>query len=369
MLTIDTVATELMIRGLISPRSVLFGDLSILNQARRNRNIRIQQRDGPGYLIKQPDAFHPGSRFTFENEAHFYEFFYKCEKFFPVRSFLPRLVALDFDSEFLCLELLESALTLWPVYGSVENVEEALCVSKALGAALASIHASLGDSTFAACYPYKLSRQKPWILGLHRPGLGMLTTISQANYELIEIIQGNLGLEGWQLDELASMWQASTVIHGDIKGENVLWTKPESMSRLGTIKIVDWEMVQIGDPAWDVAGFLHDLLIFWIGALPGAESIDEMAANCKVKLVKLHCIARSFWQAYALSRGDVKESQAILRRSVRFVGARLIQSAYEAGATASALPLQALLYVQLSANLLRDPDSGQVQLMGIFDEI
>jgi hypothetical protein len=193
-----------------------------------------------------------------------------------------------------------------------------------------------------------------------------MATISAANYQTLSIIQGERALCR-SLDDLSAMWQSSTVIHGDIKSDNVLWIKEEQSSG-GAIRIVDWEMVQRGDPAWDVAGYFQDVLLFWLTSLPSADSVEEMVDRCARPLRMLHPLFRSFWRAYRGTMGAAHHSAELLSRAVKYTGGRLIQSAYEMSTHVSVLPLRAVLSLQLSANLLDDPESAQVQLMGLFDD-
>jgi len=194
-----------------------------------------------------------------------------------------------------------------------------------------------------------------------------MASISPANYETLSIIQGEPDVCR-RLDELEESWQGLTLIHGDIKGDNILWVTSKSSSQ-GSIKIVDWELVQRGDPAWDVAGYFQDVLLYWLSSLPQGDSVEDMIAKGKRPLRTLQPLLRAFWRGYSAVAGRNNETNVLLSRSVRYTGGRLIQSAYEMSSIASALPLRAILTLQLSANLLDDPESAQVQLLGIFDDL
>ena len=66
------------------------------------------------------------------------------------------------------------------------------------------------------------------------------------------------------------MWRDETLIHGDIKSDNILVGPPRDRheAQEDTVWFVDWEFVQIGDPAWDLASALHDFMIFWTSSMP-----------------------------------------------------------------------------------------------------
>ncbi len=57
---------------------------------------------------------------------------------------------------------------------------------------------------------------------------------------------------------LRGLWRQETLIHGDIKSDNILVGTPLDRHEAPeeTVWIVDWEFVEIGDPAWDLASAL-----------------------------------------------------------------------------------------------------------------
>ena len=134
---------------------------------------------------------------------------------------------------------------------------------------------------------------------------------------------------------------------------------------------MDWETVQFGDPAWDIAGALQDFVLFWVSSMTqGVASIDEMVATARYPLIVLQSAIRSLWRGYKqTAQLAADESADLIGRAVRFSAARLIQSAYEMAMSAQALPVSSVLLLQISANLLADPQTGQVQLYGIVQEV
>lgn len=50
-------------------------------------------------------------------------------------------------------------------------------------------------------------------------------------------------------------WRPVGLIHGDCKLDNVI------IGDDGSIRLIDWEMARLGDPAWDLAALSHRLLI------------------------------------------------------------------------------------------------------------
>ncbi|HKI02260.1 MAG TPA: phosphotransferase [Thermoanaerobaculia bacterium] len=365
MLNIDNAAPYLLERGLVTVQSILEGDLSVVSVARRNRNLRVERRDGIGYLIKQPDGPSEGTRHTLWREAGFFDLCHREPALGEVREIVPRLVHFDPQGPLLAFELLERPANLWEHYSASQAAAFPVETARAVGRALGTVHRAL-QPLLAANDPRLgfLPRGMPWVLRVHKPGPELLSTLSQANYQTLRILQTQERLSE-NLDRAGKLWKTETVIHGDIKSDNVL-VLPDG------VRLVDWELAQAGDPAWDVAGALQDFVLFWVFSMPvgGGMSAEEMAAAARFPLAVLQPAIRAFWRGYRAAAGLAGEAaNAVLGRAVPFSAARLIQSAYELAHDSAALPAHSVLLLQISANLLGDPERGQLELYGLLQEL
>ena len=107
--------------------------------------------------------------------------------------------------------------------------------------------------------------------------------ISNANIQLIKIVQSQKELCK-TLDELHAGWNShkryECLIHSDIKSDNFLTVEslnsPDSSSHSSSdmykkarhLKLIDWELARIGDPAWDTGCVFSDYLALWLFSLP-----------------------------------------------------------------------------------------------------
>src|ERR1700733_3135527 len=142
--------------------------------------------------------------------------------------------------------------------------------ARVLGRALGTVHATFRGQRSAGDDRLRwLPCDAPWILRAHQPNLDGPSSISAAGYNALQIVQAR---QTWVrcLDRLGDLWRAETLIHNDVKGDNVLVIPPKSGAARTSIEIrlVDWELVQYGDPAWDLAGALQDFVVFWVNTLP-----------------------------------------------------------------------------------------------------
>jgi aminoglycoside phosphotransferase (APT) family kinase protein len=159
------------------------------------------------------------------------------------------------------------------------------------------------------------------------------------------------------------------VIHGDVKSDNVLVCPADGGGGPGVeVRVVDWEFVQVGDPAWDLAGALHDWLVFWTSTMPldPALSPGEMADRADHPIETLRGAIRAFWDGYRSASGlAAAEADDRLGRAVAFSAVRLIQAALELSAEEDELPTQTVILLQVSAHLLADPRRARSGLYGL----
>ena len=251
-------------------------------------------------------------------------------------------------------------------------MEEQLTVDavRMLGRALGTLHRNLclsdwqADSRLA-----RLSRDLPWVLRVHYPVPSMLASFSRADLAIVRILQTEDGL-GAQLDQLAGRWRPTSVIHGDIRLDNVLIRPQSSESSGGPVElwIADWEAVSFGDPAWDVAGALQDFLVYWVFSMPMSDDLtaEQMIAQARVPVEGLRGALRALWWGYKAGAClDGSLADELLMRAVAFSAARLIQTAYELSSGSDRLLGPPVVLLQIAANLLAEPERGQIELYGI----
>lgn len=367
MLNVDNTAHYLLERKLISIRSILDDDLTIASAARRNLNLRVTRREGRGFLIKQPEGTSTHNH-TLRGEAAFYSFCQNEPSVAAVYDLLPRLVYFDHERALLMLELLDGAKPLWEYCSAFEIGRFPVEVVGRVGRALGIFHRTFRLPGPAADPRMAwLRRDIPWVMQVHKPGPELLASISPANYETLKILQTQQGLSR-SLDDLRKRWQPQTLMHNDIKADNILIRDEEGEGR---VYLVDWELVQIGDPAWDLAGILQDVIIFWVNSMSqGMPTAEEMVASARYPLILLQSVVRAIWREYRnAARIDAAEATELIGRAVLFSAARLIQTAYEMAQLHNTLPATSILLLQISANLIADPETSQIQLFGLFQEV
>jgi hypothetical protein len=365
MLDVDTVTPFLLRHGLIDVGPILDGELTLSSVARRNRNLRVECKGGVGYLLKQPGDPAEGGHETLRAEAAFYSYCQTEPAAQPMLDILPRLTYCDLDGAVLVVELYAGGRPLWLHLMEAKPLHLPRAALRAVGQALGALHRVFRFSD-PADHPRLqwLANRIPWVMRVHKPDPEFLATISSANWQTVQILQKQEGYSA-RLDALRQRWQPSTVIHGDIKSDNVL-VRPNDTPDAVEVRLVDWELVQFGDPAWDLAGALQDLLLFWIQTMPLSASlpVEQMMQAARYPIGAIQAAARALWGGYQAGAGD-GDSSRLLMRAVAFSAARLIQSAYEIAHGVPVMPAASVIFLQIAANILEEPELAQVQLYGL----
>ena len=344
----------LLERGLLSHGAVVDGDVTVIERMRRHTNFTILRRNAPGLFIKQtrPDQLNAAQ--TLQKEAAFYGLIAGDPAFAEVHALMPRFHAYDAEAQLLVVELLGS-----------EDVSEhhtrshsfPADLAEKIGTALARYQTASQRELASRPAGVMFPRTPPWILSFHTYPANV--QISGANSQFLTILRDSSEFVE-ALDRLRASWREESLIHGDMKFENCMVTADG-------IRIVDWELADIGDPLWDAGSIVQAYLNWWINGttiVPGAP----LALSPGGSAYPLDTIApaiRAFWTAYSgAMRFPAEELDAKLERTIACAGARLLQTVYEASAYAQALSPQAILQVQASMNLLRRSRDVASELIG-----
>ena len=100
-------ARYLLDHGLIAGKSVVNGDLRVVDCSRRNRNVKVISDQGPSYLLKQ--GVGPDGHTSVAHESRVYRFLHAGPASRRIGRYLPRLHLYDNVERVLVLELLDDS--------------------------------------------------------------------------------------------------------------------------------------------------------------------------------------------------------------------------------------------------------------------
>lgn len=354
LLTARTVPHFLLEHRLLTLDAIVDGEIAVVEAPRRNHNFKVTRERAPGFFVKQVATVEPTAVETLGREAECYRVAHHDPAFAPLAALLPRVHGYDAARHVLVLELLDTGEDVGQRHRREGRFPPA--VGAALGRALARVHAPLVPVVTAEEWRERFARRIPWILQASRPDSIPAAAHLGGNQQLLTIVQTYAELQR-SLDALGEAWRRDTLIHGDVKWENCLLVDEDGETNgAGRLVLVDWEMVDVGDPAWDVGAIFQAYLTYWVLSMPAAPGVPpaQLVARAPHPVESMQPAMRAFWRAYAAEAG-VEQDDALLDRAVRYAAARMIQSAYETLTQAPQITAHAVLLLQLSSNIFQDP--------------
>jgi Predicted choline kinase involved in LPS biosynthesis len=134
------------------------------------------------------------------------------------------------------------------------------------------------------------------------------------------------------------------------------------------VKIIDWELAQLGDPCWDVGVFFSEYLSVWLASIPFSQkmALDQSLNLARFPLSKMQPAIQAFWKAYVLSlKLDSIAVTNRLLRATQYAGLRLVQTAYERLQNQSSITPLDIYILQLCVNLVTRPVEAVIHLLGL----
>ncbi len=336
-ITLHNIAHYLLERGFVSPSDIVHNQCTVTNSSSRNRCFKVAFQSKRGVFVKQSRPSDVTLQTCLEIEAC-------CGREFQASGLLsdhvPRVLGYDKQRGILCSELVADAESLRQFCGT--HVTQRPAIASALGDVLAKFH-STDTAQMVKRLPPRARHRVPTTLRDDLTGVtakidpvGISARIRQYP-EYAKLIRN-----------AATLWNPDGLCHGDIRWDNILIK--QTNSELG-LSIIDWELAGGGDTAWDVAGVVEAYLVDWVGNI--------------LELAELRDLVNSFLMAYISRRGNSVKNASFLRRVSAFAGCRLVQSTFEHHQFGSSLSESGLQLLQLSWNILQNPEETERELLKI----
>ena len=359
MLTQETVIPYLLRRGHLTRAELIMSGVKVYDASRRNGNFRVDRQPCDALLLKQ--AREPNALHTVRWEAVIYGAFQALPASHPLRSYTVPFLEYDDDEGVLVLRSIADARTL-----AAQQNDGRIPIRPAaqMGRALGALHSLELDSSPMNALSEGLPRRLPHALFLHRPDHALYFNASYGNLQAVRILQ-SFPAFGVLIDALTKEWGPSCLIHFDVKGDNILLTAKRGAS---SSWLIDWELAALGDPAWDVGSMFADYLGVWLWSIPitGEHPPAHYLSLARLPLTRLQPALRAFWKSYRLVRGLTGRAATVfLRAAMRYCAVRLIQRAYEQTRETTELLSTTICQLQLSWNILQEPELACVHLLGL----
>jgi hypothetical protein len=367
ILSLKNVTLYLLECGLLRPEAIVEGDVMIIEAPRRNLNFKVIRKKGPGFFVKQIQVWNAQISAEMQREAACYWLAEHDRAFAPLAAIVPKYAHYDPARSILITELLPDGENVSDFHRRLGSFPVDL--AEALGRLLATYHRLADGGVSSNQHLASFPKTVPWILSIHQQNPSLFTEISRGNTQMIGVMQQYPDFQR-ALDDLRSQWQRDRLIHGDMKWDNCLVEGRAGASEPLKLRLVDWELADVGDACWDVGAVFQAYLSFWILSiqLPAGVLPAQSLHLAQYPVEAMQPAIRRFWETYR----DAMElngpsANAWLNRSVKYAAARMIQTVFEYMQHAPQLTPNAFCLLQVSMNILLKPGEAICDLLALPD--
>lgn len=340
-------------RGLVPVEDVLGGNVSVREMQRRNRVLLVGGAGPRGRVAKQG----PGVPAEIANLA-------LLRTIPDLTRSLPDVDDAASSDDVLVVRTEQGSVHLWEHHERLRSFPPQIGAS--LGRILATLHCGTGDLAGDA----RLAGP-PAVLSIHEPLVEDLRTLSAASHDLIREVQDHGSLPQ-RLEALSADWRATCLVHDDVKWPNVI-VPPAPHDGSPDIRLIDWEHLRRGDPAWDIGSALAAYVGFWVDAVASGERGTDPVTRAESTWVSIEMMKpamAALWSAYVEAAGVTGAGRwALMRRAVGLCAARLVRSAFEEAEARDVMTMRIGLTLQVAANILDDPLAAAHALLGLPSSI
>lgn len=362
-LTPQSTVPYLLDLGLLDLPALVRQGVQVEEVPGRNRNFRVLGGPGRAFFIKQAPRDEIGTAGPLAVEARLYEWVATDPGAMALRAGFPHRRHYDPARSILVLDLV------------TESAHPHVSEDEASGSYFAALRGQVAIA-LAECHGLPVPRgpgnglglpdAAPWVFDIARPAPASLRELAPAQLSVIQAIQAQ-PLAVAALDRLRDAWRPTGLVHGDFKWTNVL-VRQDGAGIPDRVLLLDWEMAQLGDPAWDVGAVLHAFIVEAVLGLELTAGVSpEAAAGVLGRIIPgLVPAHRDFCSSYlGAARLTDADAEALVRRLPLHVGARLIKSAYEWSQSEVRMPRSAAAVLQLGINMLLRPAAAGEVVLGI----
>jgi aminoglycoside phosphotransferase (APT) family kinase protein len=365
MLTPHGAVSLLREERLIDPSAFVDGGIRVIPATRRHQHYRVISTAGSGYFLKQ--GIQDVGFASVSHEAAILKAL-QGPTTHGAMSYIPQFYSFVPQHQVLVTELFDDAVNLRSYHSRRAPRSRSLAMQ--LGSLLAAIHQTPPTAVTESGLPYSIIHKPPWVLDLPRFKHRRIGETSRIALDVIKVLQ-RFPRFTWHFDRMRERWQATALIHFDIKWDNFLVVADLPPSRAVRLKLIDWEFAGIGDPCWDVGGVLHEYLMLWIAPISSEVPIEQLAAlkADRYSPADLRPAIGRFWRTYAAGMGmDTATADVALIRAIEFAAVRAVQTAFEVAQGTSQMPVLVPYLLQCALNFLERPREAASTIFGFTSE-
>ena len=339
-LTLQSLPHYLLSKGFLKSDTIVNGQYIAHQFQTRNIIFTVNTGEGTGLFVKQINNPEQGSLYVLQKDATCLWMIHNIEAFSRLRKFVPEYLGYDASNQILLTALLENAQNIETYLNNKNELTESL-LTKIIHL-FNSFHFKVDDKVLKESSVGFFPKQIPWAMDVkmitseeRQRGLSITSMPNPA----LQYASSN----SYIIQEISSLkdtWNASSLIHGDVKWMNILINPDEN------IYLIDWEIADIGDPVWDVAGVLQGIIT------RKALNEQHLDTSYVIQNEELWKKANFFIKGYMKECGKTSVSKIL-----QYTAARFLQTATEYNIGHTYLIPQAQFLVALSQYFFTNIDS------------
>lgn len=365
-LTKHNICNYLLDKGFISFKSVVDGDFSVIQQQGRNVVFKVMRTQNPGLFIKQLVDMSRQNTYLMQKEATCCWLFTNDPDYEPLKEFVTAYYGYDVQTQVLVTEFIQGAANLHDVY--MKEGSQPQGYARQIGKILALLHVDIMDKVKENSSLQFFAQQIPWAMqfGEMNPASSFPGTAAP---HLFQMVQQDPGFRA-AVSKLKEEWQPSCLLHGDVKLANFIST-PVDGNENGEeqeppVKLIDWEIADIGDPCWDIGGAFQAFLGPWVLSFDNQKpyQVEFLPAMKCFDLDHARSSIKAFWDSYKKEKKlDENQAREILLKSTKYTAARLLQTAVESVTMSPHVPPNSARLLQTAHNILANPGEAVNKLL------
>jgi thiamine kinase-like enzyme len=366
IITAENIVHYLAEKNLITSESVVNGDFMVVDVTRRNRNFKILRKLDKGYFVKQIKNYDSQSISSLTREAHSYYLAQNDVTFKGLEELMPRLIHFDTMRNILILELFPESENLSEMHLRLGTFPE--YIASSLGASLGTYHKNVSNTINEVRTKKVFPETLPWMLTINPQYILQIKNTDSNHFQFFSIIDKYPEFLT-SIEQLRNEWQVNSLVHGDMKWDNcIVYKDADTPSENLKLKIIDWELADLGDSSWDVGAVFQTYLSLWVMSIPvtSQNNLQQSEQLTKYKIEDMQPAIKSFWNTYADTMSFDKATQtALLEKCSKYAAVRMIQTVYEQLHFTKQLTKNGIYLLQLSLNILKNPPEAITGLLGL----
>lgn len=346
-LTKKNITHYLLDRGFLNGESFISGDYMLSQTMSRNCIFRIEQQKTNGLFVKQLINQDSTNSYLIQKDATSHYLIHESDLYKETSSHIPSYHGYDPTHNILVTEY----------FANTKNIHEVIYQDKALSKShaekmasiLASFHFDITKEIKGNTSLQFFNKQIPWILNMGN--LNNSDPKEIKNSVVLEIHKHQELVK--KIDKVASQWETYSLIHGDIKWMNFIVMPNDD------VKLIDWEIADLGDPLWDVAGVFQSYFSSWVLSFnnQSTQQHQKIEGTEFITFDAILPVIKIFWNQYAeLQKFSTEENKEKLVKTLSYTAVRMIQTAFENNMAQTQILPNSVRILQFCDNVLSDTE-------------